>query len=81
MRGVPKSIDDAFYAGTRRSREVPLVINDSVEITSGPYSGRGGAVISIDSLEPSMTLFVELGDTGEDVVVPIGDLRRDESNG
>ena len=80
MRCVPKNFDDAFYAGTR-SDAVPLVINDSVDITSGPYSGRGGAVISIDCVEPTMTLLVELGDTGEDVVVPIGNLRRDESNG
>ena len=79
MRDVPKRIDHAFYSGTR-SGAVPLVIDDSVEITVGPYSGRGGAVISIESFQPMMTLLVELGDVGEDAIIPIGDLRRDESN-
>lgn len=80
MRNVPKHIDDAFYSGTR-SPDVPLVINDSVQITDGSYSGRGGAVISIEAIQPVMTLLVELGDTGEGVVLPIGALRRDEPTG
>ena len=80
MRDVPKQVDDAFYSATR-SEEVPLVINDSVEITAGLHAGRGGAVISIEATQPVMTLRVELGDTGEDVIVQIGDLRRYDPNG
>lgn len=80
MREVPKTIDDAFFSATR-SEEVPLVINDSVEITAGSLAGRVGAVISIESIQPMMTLRVELGDTGKDVIVPIGDLRRCDPEG
>lgn len=80
MRNVPKHIDEAFYSGTR-SQEVPLVINDPVEVTDGPHVGRDGAVISIEAFDPVVTLVVELGDTGEDVIVPIEALRRYDSTG
>jgi hypothetical protein len=41
VRDVPKHIDDAFYSGSR-SEEVPLIINDLVEITAGLHAGRCG---------------------------------------
>jgi hypothetical protein len=33
-------------------------------------------VISIEAMQPAMTILIELGDTGEGVVVKLGDLRR-----
>jgi len=69
------TIEDDFYEG-RRSRSMPLVINDPVEITDGEHAGRTGAVIAIESLAADPILLIELGQTGEDVRVPLRSLRR-----
>lgn len=78
MRRVPKHIEDAFYEG-RRPTDVPFCINDAVEIVAGLHAGLGGAVISIETLEPEMMLLVELGGTGGDVILPASTLRILES--
>jgi hypothetical protein len=45
---------------------VAFEINHSVEIVSGPFRGKGGAVISLLGLEPEPRYLVELG-SGQDV--------------
>ena len=74
MRDIPKSVAEAFYSGKRTS-EVRFAVNDSVEIVAGPHAGKGGAVISVESLEPEVTVLVELGPDGADVIVPVASLR------
>ena len=73
MRDVPDAADEAFFAG-RRTEEIPFVVNDSVDIVDGPYTGRSGSVISIETIKPEATLLVELAD-GKDVIVPLSILR------
>lgn len=80
MRDVPKHVDDDFYAGVR-TREIPFAINDSVVVVGGPNAGRRGAVISIESIRPEITVLIELGDYGKDVVVPITALRHLDATG
>ena len=48
-------------------------LNDSVRIKSGEYVGNAAAVISLVALEP-VTYLVELGTTGEDVIIAESDL-------
>ena len=71
----PTMIEDDFFEG-RRSRSMPLVINDPVEITDGENAGQAGAVIAIESFGADPILIIELGQTGQDVKVPLRSLRR-----
>jgi hypothetical protein len=80
MKDADNSIEKDFFAGKRTNR-VPFAINDSVEVTKGPNSGRVGAVISIQTLSPEVTVIVELGDDGTDIEVPITFLRLLETSG
>ncbi len=66
---------EAFYAGAR-SEELPLALNDSVDVVSGAYAGISGALISLEGVDPLMML-VERFDGGGDVVVAAADLRLD----
>ncbi|MFM1873466.1 MAG: hypothetical protein RL398_2888 [Planctomycetota bacterium] len=79
MTWIPKELEEAFFAG-RRSSALPFVLNDTVEVVSGHLAGRGGAVISIVSVEPEMVLLVELGD-GSNVQLVAEHLRRDDDAG
>ncbi|MCR9161673.1 MAG: hypothetical protein NXI35_13375 [bacterium] len=63
----------AFYA-MARSEEVPFVVNDVVDLVTGPHAGTGGALISIESVDP-LTYLVERGDGGGDLLVPAKNLR------
>jgi len=47
---------------------VMFCYNDSVRIKSGEYAGNGASVISLVALAP-VTYLVELGATGEDVII------------
>lgn len=73
MRNVPKQIHAQFYEGTR-TLELPFVLNDSVDIITGPNRGFRGAVISVEAVDPQLVLLVELS-TGLDVVIPASELR------
>ena len=64
---------EAFYSGAR-SHELPFVLNDSVNIISGDAAGVGGAIISVEQVEPLMYL-VERGDGGGDLRVAVDQLR------
>ena len=75
MRDVPDWMDAAFYA-QQRSERVPLVINDTVEIVSGPNAGAEAAVISIVAIRPNLSFVVELLETGHDVTCSIDELLR-----
>ncbi|MFN6196181.1 MAG: hypothetical protein ACK58T_42810 [Phycisphaerae bacterium] len=61
MALIPKECDQQFLA-SRRSPSVPFVINDAVQVVTGPYSGRRGSVVSVAAVEPELVLVVELGD-------------------
>lgn len=80
MRDIPKDIDDAFMMG-KRTEGIPFAINDSVDIVSGPHADQTGAVIAIESLHPTATFRIELGNAGGDVIVPVSDLRHHETAG
>ncbi len=74
MSQVPRAIEEAFFA-RRRSRSVPFVLNDGVDIIGGDHAGRSGSVLSIVSVQPTLVFLVETGDSGEDVVVPVAQLQ------
>ncbi len=78
MSDVPKRVEEAFYSG-KRTNEIPFAINDCVEVVVGPQAGRAGAVIPIESTHPEVTLRVELGEDGKDVVVSIAALATTDS--
>ena len=50
---IANEVHARFFEG-RRTDEVRFVINDAVNVTSGPHAGRFGAVISILSLDPEV---------------------------
>lgn len=66
---IPIELQDAFYAG-KRGVVVKFVIDDSVVVTSGEYHGCGGAIISIEEVEPEVVYLVERGDNGASIYVP-----------
>ena len=76
MSNIPKHLEDAFFAG-KRTDEVRFAINDPVKFSAGPNKGKGGAVISIVSMNPEVSLTIELSD-GTDVVAPISEICLDE---
>ena len=57
-----------FYE-SKRSNSIPFVINDAVEITSGPAKGKLAAVISIEPTETELSYFVEPADGSKDLMV------------
>ncbi|MBC3765692.1 hypothetical protein [Neptunicella marina] len=61
-------MEKEFYEGNR-SKTMPFVINDTVEITFGPAEGKLAVVISIDPNELSMSYLVEQGDGSGDLVI------------
>lgn len=69
MAKIPKELQDDFYAG-RRGDLVKFVINDPVEVIVGEYKGKRCAVISIQELEPEVTLMIERGDDGSLITIP-----------
>jgi len=76
---IANEVHARFFEG-RRTDEVRFVINDAVNVTSGPHAGRFGAVISILSLNPEVTFLVEsLTPPSGDVQVRQSDLKLDET--
>ena len=75
MAIIPREVQDAFYAGIP-TELIPLVINDTVEITAGTIAGAVAAVISVVTVSPEVTFLVELGSNGHDVTLPVSALRR-----
>lgn len=59
---------NAFLSGEELPG-VSLRLNDPVRVVGGEYSGRGGAVISVEVLGSDPTYLVEL-DSGEDALIP-----------
>lgn len=60
---IPDKYENDFYS-SKRGEIVKFSINDSAEITSGPFKGVGCAVISIEQIEPEVIFLVERGDNG-----------------
>ena len=76
---ISTEVHERFFQGCRTD-EVRFVLNDAVNVTSGPYAGRFGAVISILSLDPEVTFLVEsLTPPYCDVQVRQSDLELDET--
>jgi hypothetical protein len=63
-----------FYDG-KHSKDVLLVLNDTVTILRGVYASRSGAVVSINISEDTPKFLIEFGD-GTDEVVPLDNLER-----
>jgi hypothetical protein len=68
---------EAFYAGVRTER-LPLVVNDSVCVKEGTNKGQFGAVISLERINSEPFYLVELGQNGDDIVLPLSHLERVE---
>jgi hypothetical protein len=68
---------DAFFEA-RRTESLPLAYNDIVTVTEGSRRGDRAWVISLESLPPQATYLIEF-EHGSDEIVPLGTLRRDES--
>ncbi len=67
---VDSDTEQRFFAG-ERTDIVMFVINDSVDFEAEDGSRRGGAVISVLSMEPEVSYLIEPGsETWGDVVVP-----------
>ena len=67
---MDKDLEEAFFAG-RRSKALPFVVNDPVQIVTGPHVGLGGAVISPVLSGSGLRYLVELGESPfGDVTVP-----------
>ena len=63
-----KDLSVGFYQ-SQRSEFCPFVVNDAVLINTGPYKGRYGAVIALQSEANYEELVIELGNGEGDVVV------------
>ncbi len=77
MNSIPSKFENDFFSG-KKGELVKFCINDSVNILSGPYKGKSGAVISISSIEPEVVFVVELGDGTGDVKLAQSILKIDE---
>ena len=67
---VDSVTEQRFFAG-ERTDIVMFVINDSVDFEAEDGSRRGGAVISVLSLEPEVSYLIEPGsEPWGDVIVP-----------
>ena len=63
-----------FYDG-KRSKDVPLIVNDTAKILRGVYASRYGAVVAIDISEAMPKFLIEFGD-GTDELVPLDNLEK-----
>lgn len=71
-----ESIENQFFSG-HRSRESPFCLNDSVRICRGPEAGSLGAVVALHSVnKKGIGYVIELGESGDDVIVYGCDLER-----
>jgi hypothetical protein len=70
---LPEQQLEAFYSGIRSER-LPLCVNDIVTVLAGRKPNERAYVISLQSIEPSVTYLVEYGD-GSDELVALEHLR------
>ena len=63
-----------FYT-RKRSKDLPLVLNDTATILRGPYATRAGAVVAVDISEEIPKFLIEFGD-GTDELIPLNDLEK-----
>lgn len=59
LANKPHDVQAQFFAG-QRTQAVRFVLNDVVEIVSGPHAGRKGAVVSLVRVDPEPAFVVEL---------------------
>ena len=74
MAHIPTEVENAFFAGNR-DRSFGFAINDSVRLLTGAQAGAVGSVIAIRAIAPDLTLFIELSD-GSEIVVLAKDIER-----
>lgn len=67
----------AFYEG-RRSKELPLVLNDAVTILEGAWSGTIAYIISPEDTQPEPSYLIEYED-GSSEVRQARELRYDDA--
>jgi hypothetical protein len=65
---LPEALDNDFFSG-RKTRLLHFCVNDTARVTSGPYSGRVGAVVALDRTRNEPMFLVEFGD-GTDELFP-----------
>jgi hypothetical protein len=70
---LPEQQLEAFYSGIR-SEQLPLCVNDIVTVLAGRKPNERACVISLQSIEPSVTYLVEYED-GSDELVAVEHLR------
>ena len=63
---ITEAIRQAFYEG-RRSKELPLVLNDAVTVLEGVWSGTVAYVISPEGTQPELSYLVEYEDGSSEV--------------
>ena len=68
-----EQLRESFYAGDR-SRQMPVVINDAVEVIAGVHEGKRGSAISLEGHGSAMRLLVEFVD-GSDAIVAVDVVR------
>ena len=72
---IPEAISQAFYEG-RRSKELPLVLNDDVTVLEGARRGTIAYVISLEGMQPELEYLIEYED-GSSEVRKLHELRYD----
>ena len=60
----------------KRSKDVPLIYNDTVKIVRGVYASRSGTVVSMVTSEAMPKFLIELWDGTGDELVPLDNLER-----
>ena len=70
-----ETLRNAWYGGAE-IEGVGFELNESVVLIGGAHSGQVASVISIEALRPEPRYLVELGDTGNSIVVGQSQLRR-----
>jgi len=73
---ITEAMRQAFYEG-RRSKEVPLVLNDAVTVLEGAWSGTIAYVISPEGTQPELEYLIEYED-GSSEVRKLHELRYDD---
>jgi hypothetical protein len=72
-------LEQDFFDG-KRSKDVPLVYNDTAKIVRGVYASRSGTVVSMMISEAMPKFLIEFGDGTADELVPLDNLERIDDN-
>ena len=73
---INKELQKEFYEA-KRSKMLPFIINDRVEVQNGPHKGKIAYVISISSIEPELSYLIEFEDGSGDFEISTNLIRLD----